>query len=512
MIGRGEGDRGGEFRPGLIPAPVDIRLVKAARKLDYRRLIWIGLGALLFILVYLWPWWPEALDPAGRRVALSLEARGALALFLLAAAWWASEVIPIGVTALAVGALQVLFRWRPAAAAFKDFLDPAVFFIFGSLLFGMVLAKTGLIKRFSYRMLILAGERTGRLYLGCFLMIAALTLIMAHTTAAAAVFPLLMAVYSLYPDADKPTRFGKGLFIGLAFSAGAGSIVTLLGSARAPMALGFYREITGRDLPFAAFPYYLFPLGLALILVIWALFLIWFKPEAGTIPGLRDRARALYAKLGPISRAELLALMIVALSIVLICLQPLHPLLGSMEMTAVILAGAAALFLFKLLDIEDLEDLPWNIILLYGGVMSLGFGLFQTGAAEWLAWELLPLFSGRSGLWFVMALALVTMLFVNFVMNVAVIALLLPVAVIMAKPLGVNPEAVVLVILAASGLPFLFLIGAAPNAIAFGSRQFRPPEFFRAGLAVSFISLLILALFVAKIWPLMGLAVLLPRP
>jgi sodium-dependent dicarboxylate transporter 2/3/5 len=94
----------------------------------------------------------------------------------------------------------------------------------------------------AYKMLAIVGEKTSMIYLGCFVVTAALTHIMAHTAVAATIYPLLMAIYALYGEGDKPTKFGKGLFIGMAYVAGAGSIVTLLGAARGAVALGFYRH------------------------------------------------------------------------------------------------------------------------------------------------------------------------------------------------------------------------------------------------------------------------------
>ena len=181
---------------------------------------------------------------------MSPEAKGALAVFLLAGTWWVFEVVPIGVTSLTIGVLQVLFFVRPAQKAFTDFMTPSVLFIFASLVIGMVFTKTGLTKRLAYKMLMIVGEKTSMIYLGCFVVTAALTHIMAHTAVAATMYPLLMTIYAMYSDDDTPTKFGKGLFIGMAFVAGAGSIVTLLGAARGAIALGFFKDIIGRDISF----------------------------------------------------------------------------------------------------------------------------------------------------------------------------------------------------------------------------------------------------------------------
>ena len=207
------------------------------------KLIAMFTGIILFAIVYYAPPWPDAVDPMGERFVLSTEAKGALAVFLLAGTWWVFEVVPIGVTSITIGVLQALFLIRPAKEAFKDFMDPSVMFIFASIMIGMVFTKTGLTKRLAYKMLMIVGERTSMIYLGCFIVTAALTHIMAHTAVAATIYPLLMSIYAMYGEGDKPTKFGKGLFIGMAYVAGAGSIVTLLGAARGAVALGFYNDV-----------------------------------------------------------------------------------------------------------------------------------------------------------------------------------------------------------------------------------------------------------------------------
>lgn len=200
---------------------------------------------------------------------MSHQGKGALALFLLAGTFWVFEVLPIGVTGILIGVVQALFFIRPANDAFRDFMDPSVLFIFGSLSIGMVFTKVGLTKRLAYKMLMIVGEKTSRIYLGCFVVTALLSHIMAHTAVAATMYPLLVAIYALYTTDTKPTRFGKGLFMGMAFVAGAGSIVTLLGAARGIVALGFYKEITGIDVSFFELTYFMAPAGWIMVFLLW---------------------------------------------------------------------------------------------------------------------------------------------------------------------------------------------------------------------------------------------------
>src|SRR5210317_1739514 len=273
------------------------------------------LGIVLFTVVYWAPAWPDAVDPMGKNFPLTREAKGAIAVFLLAGTWWVFEVVPIGVTSLTIGVVQCLFLIRPAKVAFKDFMDPSVMFIFASIMIGMVFTKTGLTRRLAYKMLKIVGEKTSMIYLGCFIVTAALTHIMAHTAVAATIYPLLVSIYALYGEGDKKTKFGKGLFIGMAYVAGAGSIVTLLGAARGAVALGFYTDIVGETVSFFKLTYYMFPIGWLMTFLLWGFFMIFFKPEKATIPGLREKAKRLYSELGPLTRKE-----IVATTIVLSCI------------------------------------------------------------------------------------------------------------------------------------------------------------------------------------------------
>ena len=161
---------------------------------DLKRIVFILLGLFFFFWLYLADPLPDAVDPMGQHFPLTPEGKAAIALFLLAGTWWVFEVVPIGVTSLAIGVFQALFLIRPPEVAFKDFMDPSVLFIFGSLIIGMVFTKVGLSRRISYKMLTIVGERTSMIYLGCFLVTAALTHFMAHTAVAATMFPILMAI------------------------------------------------------------------------------------------------------------------------------------------------------------------------------------------------------------------------------------------------------------------------------------------------------------------------------
>ena len=487
--------------------PDDFKSNPDSDTFNWKRLFFLFLGIVLFAVVYYSPPWSDAVDPMGKEFALSREGKGALAVALLAATWWVFEVVPVGVTSLAIGVLQVFFFIRPARRAFTDFMDPSVMFIFASIVIGMVFTKTGLTRRLAYKMLAIVGERTSMIYLGCFLVTAALTHIMAHTAVAATMYPLLLSIYGLYGEGNKPTRFGKGLLIGMAYVAGAGSIVTLLGAARGPVAIGIFNDVLGREVDFFELSYYMLPVGWLMVFLLWGFFMIFFRPEKKVIPGLRQRAIRLNNELGPISRKEIVATCIILCCVLVMSLRSFIPALKPLDKTAIIVTSTILFFITGILDVDDLEEIPWDIILLFAGAISLGFCLWETGAAKWLAVKWLMKLEGANWFLFVMGIAFFVMIMTNVIMNVAAIAISLPVALVIAPYLGVAPEVILFASLATAGMPFLLLVGAAPNAIAYESGQFTAGEFFMYGTLASIMLMVVVALAVFFLWPLMGMPV-----
>lgn len=483
----------------------------ALKNIDWKRIVFMLLGVALFALVYYSPPWSDAVDPMGKHFPLSREGKGALAIFLLAGTWWVFEVLPIGVTSLTIGVLQALFMIRSARVAFTDFMDPSVLFIFASIVIGMVFTKTGLTRRLAYKMLMVVGEKTSMIYLGVFVVTAALTHIMAHTAVAATIYPLLLAIYALYGQNEAPTKFGKGLFIGMAYVAGAGSIVTLLGAARGAVAIGFFKEIIHEEVSFFELSYYMFPIGWLMVFLLWVFFMVFLRPEHKTIPGLRQKATQLYSELGSITGQEILAMVIIFGAILVMSVRSFIPALEPINKTAIILVSTILFFIFKILTIEDLEQIPWNIILLFAGAMSIGFCLWQTGAAKWLAVKWLAMFQQANWFIFVMGIAFFVMVMTNFIMNVAAIAISLPVALVIAPYLGVAAEVILFASLVTAGMPFLLLVGAAPNAIAYDSKQFTSGEFFMYGIPASVLLMVLVGLAALIVWPLMGMPVTVVR-
>jgi len=140
--------------------------------------------------------------------------------------------------------------------------------------------------------------------------------------------------------------------------------------------------------------------------------------------------------------------------------------------------------------------------------MSIGFCLWKTGGAQWLAINWLAMFKEAHWAVFVLGIAFFVLVMTNFIMNVAAIAISLPIALVTASYLHVAPEAVLYASLVTAGMPFLLLIGAAPNAIAYASGQFTGGEFFKYGIIPSVLLMIVLAIALFTIWPILGMPIL----
>ena len=493
---------------GLPEPPAEIQVEAPPKvRFDWKRVFFILLGLGLFLLIYYMPSWPDAVDPTGKGFPLSPEGKGAIALFLMAGIWWGFEVVPIGVTSIAIGVMQALFAIRSAKDAFRDFMDPSVMFIFGSVVIGLAFTTTGLTKRLAYKMLAIVGEKTSMILLGSCVVTAGLTLVMAHTAAAATMFPILLAINALYGEGDKPTKFGKSLFIGMAYAAGAGSIITFLGAARGPAAAGMFKEFTGRDIGFFELTKYMFVIGWLMVLIIWLYLKVFLKAEKKVIPGLREKVKSLSQELGPLKRNEKFVILCVIGVVIVMSLQSFVPALKVLDRSALILCSTLLFFLFRVLTVKQLEEIPWNIILLFSGAMSIGFCLWKTGAAQWMAVNWLVMFQKAPWYVFVFSIATFVLIMTNFIMNVAAIAISLPVSLVIAQYLGVAPDVILYASLVTAGMPFLLLIGAAPNAIAYESKQFNTGEFFMHGIPMSIILIAVIGVALFTLWPLLGMPI-----
>jgi sodium-dependent dicarboxylate transporter 2/3/5 len=477
------------------------------RKVSRKNLFNLGIGVFLFFVIIISPDWGGATEPNGEIFLLSFHGKLAIAITLLTAYWWITEPIPLGITSLVAALLQSFLLIRPSSEIFSDFMDPGVWFIFASMFIGMAFTRTALNERLAYTLVRFSGEKSINIYLGIFVLILLMTMVMAHTAVAAALFPLILTIYRLYDPENKNTKFGKGLFIGMAYVAGAGSIITLLGSARGAVAIDLLDKLThgGFSISFSEYTYYLLPAGVIMMILIWIYISIVFRPERKSIPGLRQKVIKLRSRLGNFKRNEIYTILIIVFIFGILFLRSFIPFLKQFDKSSILLLSTVAFFVARILKLSDLEKMPWNIVLLFGGAISIGTCLWETGAANWIAIKWISLFKGSDWLLYTISISILVLIVTNFIMNVAAISIVIPITIVLSNYMGISPKIMIFATLVSAGMPFLLIPGAAPNVIAYSSRKFTASEFFFYGLPLSIILLGVVAFLVTVIWPLMGM-------
>ena len=168
------------------------------------------------------------------------------------------------------------------------------------------------------------------------------------------------------------------------------------------------------------------------------------------------------------------------------------------------LAGAVALFILGMLKPEDLGQISWPSLLTFGGGLTLGLFLVQTGTSDYLATRLTSL-AGLPVVMAVFVVAIITLLLTTVASNTASAAILIPLAIPLAGVLGVSASGMVLVVAMASSIDFALVVGTPPTMIAYATRLYTVGQNFRKGIILDFVGIVLLVFIVMRIWELLRL-------
>lgn len=433
-------------------------------------------------------------------VGLSVQGKTTAAVFVLCTTLWVTNVVPFGITGLlAVALLGVLGAMRPNEA-FAAFGSPAVFFLIGVFIIAGALVDSGLSKRCALLFLRPFEKSPYAFATGVMLAAAVGTLWMPNQATAAMLFPICVEVAVALRLGQGTSNYAKVLFFSLAWGAMVGSNASMLGSTRAPLALGMLQESFGRTITFAQWAIASMPIVLLGIAVAPIVLRLLFRREPVAFASARALLERSVQEMGPASRQQWTVGVVVGLTI------GAWVLLGHRADLAVIsILGAAVLFMTRAIRWEDAEKrIYWNIVLMYGGAIALGVAIDRTGAARWLVESYM---SGITipPLAAVVLVMVATMLLSEFMSNVAAVAVMLPLAFSLGGQLGASPVALTLAASIGAGLDFAFPFSSAPNTIVFASGYLRMTDVVRAGGVMTILSAIIVALVAWLWWPLIGL-------
>lgn len=505
----------------------EARLTAAEERFErWRNTIGLFLGPLAAIAVLAVPM--AGLDAAAHRLA------GIIAWVVI---WWVTEPIPIPVTALIGAVLCVLFGVAPAKAVFAPFADPTIYLFFGSFIIAQGMAVHRLDKRFAYGLMSIrwVGSSSGRIMFMYGAIAAFVSMWISNTATTAMMFPIGLGIVHIMSDAvarrtgrdvdPRRLRFGTGMMLMAAYAASAGGIGTPVGTPPNLIGLAMLDKLTGVKIPFFQWMLFAVPMLIVMYALLFVLMHGLHKPEIGRIEGCREFVREEMAALGGWTRGQrnvLIAFLVaVALWIVpgfLALAGTEAPLFksytGRVPEAVAALIAAGLLFVLPVdwkkreftLTWKQAVQIDWGTLLLFGGGITLGELMFQTGLANVIGQSLLRL-SGADSMWGITFAAIwISILFSEATSNTASATMVVPVIISLAQAAGLNPVPPAIGATIGASWGFMLPVSTPPNAIVYGSGMVPITKMIRAGVLFDVGGGLVIWLVLRILLPLIGLA------
>ncbi len=460
----------------------------------------IGLlvGSILFLVLFLSP----------KPYDLSIEAWHVAAVAVLIAVLWATEAIPLFVTAL----FPLVFFPLLGISSFSEtaipYANKNIFLFLGGFILALSIQKSNLHERIALNILRFAGK-TGPTLIGGFMFVSAfLSMWMMNTSTTLMLLPIGISVAHIINEQnevkEQSSDFAKALLLGIAHAASIGGMATLVGTAPNAIFASFIENNYGVEISFREWMTVGLPVVLFLLPLSWfALTKVVYSTgfSKGTETSLHLQTQ--HEKLGPMTIGEkrvAIIFAITAASWMFRDLLQLIPFLVNLTDHVIAMISAITLFLIpdgdkdgKLMDWETAQKVPWNLLILFGGGLSLANAVASTGLAAWLGNGLEPF--GVLGL---MALIFASVTLIVFLTeltsNIATTSVFLPVIAALAIGLGEDPVMFGASITLAASCAFMLPVATPPNLIVYGSGFISIRSMMISGVVLNIIGIIIIAL------------------
>lgn len=471
----------------------------------FRQPIYVLLGPLCFGL----------LELISKPEGMTIEAYHVLAITVWIAIWWITEAIPIAVTALLPIVLFPLTGALDLSSTTESFGHKYVFLYLGGFILAITIEKWDLHKRIALHIINLIGSNIKTIILGFMAATAFMSMWISNTATSVMMLPIGLAVISEFKtDAEKypndVSALSKGLMLAIAYSASIGGFATLIGTPPNLVLAGILDETYGVKISFLQWLQFGLPLSVLLLIICWYyLTSKAFQFELKELPGGRSQIQKMLAQLGTMSYEEKSVLWVFILTAVAwISRSLLQKVIPGLDDTIIALVAGVSLFILpakdrkkRLINWHECKEIPWGIILLFGGGLALAKGFSQTGLAEWIALQL----TGMQGLSLIL-LILVLVAAVNFLTeitsNLATTAMLLPVLAPMALAFNLHPYMIMVSVTISASCAFMLPVATPPNAVVFGSGYLRIPDMIKTGVWMNLISIVLVTIITYFFLPL----------
>ncbi|HJJ35695.1 MAG TPA: DASS family sodium-coupled anion symporter [Methanocorpusculum sp.] len=472
----------------------------------------VGLAA--FVLVMLLPL--ENVMPHAAKMTVAVT--------VLMIIWWIMQPIPIEATALIPLVAFPLLGVLSVTGAATPYADNVIFLFMGGFMIAMAMQRWNLHRRIALKIVSKTGSSPTKLILGFMIATAFLSMWMSNSAVAMMMIPIAVAIIITVLPHKNPKEMDKSekafagcLVLSIAYAAGVGGIATLIGTPAnavfVSMLAKFYPEAPQIDF----FTWMLFgvPFAVIMIAIMWVwLTKIAYRKMPKNLDSTKEILQKQVEELGPMSRGEKNTLFVFILAaLAWIFKDPktigsvVIPGINSLYYAGILpvkvedctIAIFCALLLFILpvswknheftLNWKWASKIPWGILLLFGGGMSLSAAFKASGLSETIA----NAFGGITVpvIVLVLLLAFVVMILTEFTSNTAVANIMIPVMAGVAVGLAVNPIILMMTVAVASSLAFMLPVATPPNAAAYGTEYVEMKDMVTAGWFLNLIGILL---------------------
>ncbi|MEQ8282734.1 MAG: DASS family sodium-coupled anion symporter [Parvibaculum sp.] len=448
---------------------------------------------------------PDGLSPEGWRLA---------ALVALMAIWWVTEAIPVYATGLLPLVGFPLLDIATVGAAAAPYANPIIFLFLGGFLIAAAMQATGLHARIALHVLARTGTGSRQLVGGFMLTAAFLSMWVSNTATAVMMVPIAMSVIAI-TVADDGVHAPRGgldvaLLLAVAYGASIGGIATLIGTPPNAFLAGYMAQEHGLEIGFAQWMMFALPLSLVMLACCWlTLTRIAFRLDGRPIAGVAATLGRALDDLGPTRRPEKTVAVVFALAALAWIAQPLiATVIPNLSDTVIAILAALALFIVPAgggkpaLNWEHASRVPYGLLLLFGGGLSLAAAFGSTGLAFWLAGGL----GAAAGLPAILVILLIvaTIVFLTeLTSNIATTAAMVPLLAGVAVGAGIHPLLLCAPAALAASCAFMLPVATPPNAVVFGAGHVTIPQMAKAGFWLNLFAIVVVT---AMAYALLGWA------
>ena len=458
-------------------------------------------GILIFLSMFFIP------SPEG----LSSNAWLVASIVVLMAIWWATEAIPVPVTALLPLALFPLLGVTSFKEAALPYANPNIYLFLGGFMLALAIERSGLHKRMALHMIIAAGS-SGPKLIGGFMTVAALiSMFVMNTSTTLMLLPIGLAVCSVVANTipgltDKEKKFfDTSLMLGIAYAATIGGMSTLVGTAPNIVFSAFMQETYGIEISMIQWMTLGVPLAIVMLYSAWLILTKYVFPTSFiTSDDTKLYLRKMLTDQGPLSMDEKKISIIFGLTALAWMFRTIldnYEMFSGLTDAGIAIISAILLFMTpsslnkgELLDWSQSDKLPWGLLILFGGGLSIAAQINSSGLGIWIG-EGLSVLSTVPPIFLILAVATLIIFLTEVTSNVATTSTFLPVFGAVAIGIGVLPVSLTVPVCLAASCAFMLPVATPPNAIVYGSGKFTIATMMKAGLALNIIGIFVVTIF-----------------